>query len=198
MTTLFGKSSTDKVSLPNDVVSSSATQAWSSSNSDGLALGVPGIFGCGSIVIASRKGIWMSHHWQDGFDDDDTVNEQVVEPLSAGNSAMQPALPSTAKSVFTSDDKVQVLFLTPQAVQNVPPGLENPDGYKDMFNYEDKMTGAVKNKLKTILPDNTNYLSPIQYKLPQNTDSGEQILKDNADNDEGPEASQAWQDFVNK
>ena len=64
----------------------------------------------------------MSHHWQDGFDDDD-FQKQVVDPISAGNDEMKPALPDTAKSIFTDDDHVNVLLLSPKEPDKVPDGV---------------------------------------------------------------------------
>ena len=134
-------------------------------------VGIDGLFGCTSLIVASRRGLYITHYWaKPTFHDRDLFNDIIVRSLVNGQTYQQVESEPRSDTLLCFDADVPALV--PLASRHSPDGT-NPPG-KILFGPDDKVkVGIVTPKayqssyykymafvmelydlIKTILPDN--------------------------------------------
>jgi hypothetical protein len=80
-----------------------------------LDIGVKGLYGCTSVVVASQQGIWISHFWEvPSFQTQAAFQKDVLDTICAGDGTdLMPGLSQYAAQ-FDEPQKPQVVIVTPR------------------------------------------------------------------------------------
>ena len=77
-----------------------------------LSMTVKGLWGCTSVIIVSKKGVYMSHFWEGYFHWDVDVSKRVLYPLLEGEGPSMPAL-FGVRDQFNQDSEPTAIIITP-------------------------------------------------------------------------------------
>jgi len=80
-----------------------------------LNIGVKGLYGCTSVVVASQQGIWISHFWEvPSFQTQAAFQKDVLDTICAGDGTdLMPGLSQYAAQ-FAEPQNSKVVIVTPR------------------------------------------------------------------------------------
>ncbi|KAF2266752.1 hypothetical protein CC78DRAFT_595429 [Lojkania enalia] len=109
---------------------------------------VVNLYGCTSVIVVSRKRMWMSHFWEvPSFQDPNNVRPHILDPLRNGGAGIQEGIAAFTgvggDFENTVENKVRAFIVTPNRR-----GVANPAS--DDLNFPSEV-GKIKDELKDIL-----------------------------------------------
>lgn len=89
-------------------------------------MAVAGLYGCTSVVVVSKRGVWMSHFWEDpSFQSQDQFQTDVLDLLAVGDGTGEmPGIKQFIGPglVFDTDARPHTLVITPRNRETMAPG----------------------------------------------------------------------------
>ncbi|KAF2227630.1 hypothetical protein BDZ85DRAFT_246149 [Elsinoe ampelina] len=133
------------------------TSRYDAFEDEAFSVGVTGLFGCISIVVVSRQGVWTSHWWETTFRDAfgpnpatttnfyNTIIRWITNPVETtpgGRDDKYMPLPEVPVGVFAEENHPQILLI---AVGASGHGRQAPPAHP-------RVVDAMMTEVRTILP----------------------------------------------
>lgn len=79
-----------------------------------LDMAVTGLWGCTSVIVVSKKGVYMSHFWEGDLKDFERAFNPVVRSLLFGNGVRIPRILAFREMFFDPESEPATIIVTPR------------------------------------------------------------------------------------